>query len=497
LVLRPWQVNLLNTLLAVDDDGLLRHRTAIASTAKKNGKSQLGAALSLWALVFGPQGGEVISVAGDREQAAICFEMAKQMVAMDPELSTIIKPYRSALVVESTSSSYKVRSSDAPGAQGYNPSWVLFDELEVQPNRELWDAMDLGRAARRESMLLAVTTAGPRTDSLGNPTICNEIWEYAKRVSSGEQIDPTFFGAIWTALADADWRSPDTWTQSNPGLGDLISLADFESSIKKTPEAVFRTWRCNQFVASRLTWLPGGSWSALEDAGRHLQPGEVPCVLAFDGSRSQDSTAIVLVTIEDEPHVKLLRLWEKGPEDDLHWRLSDGEVMPALRNLIDTWKPEQLVCDTAYWHDQLETLSEELEADRSKTVVVQINQRGAEMIRATSLFYEAVVQGHVSHDGSPSLSRHLDNAVVKTTEAGSRLSKQSRGSALRIDAAVAALMGFQAAKEIVLEEEGVGFADLNELAAQMTPEKKHQILSDYQSRMSALIEAERNRVMAR
>ena len=65
------------------------------------------------------------------------------------------------------------------------------------------------------------------------------------------------------APLDADHRKEETWIAANPAYGDLNSKADFESMVKRTPEAEFRTKRCNQWVSSQTAWLPAGASQGL------------------------------------------------------------------------------------------------------------------------------------------------------------------------------------------------------------------------------------------
>ena len=59
---------------------------------------------------------------------------------------------------------------------------------------------------------------------------------------------------------------------------------------------------------------------------------------------------------------------------------------------------------------------------------------------ATARFYEAVVNGQLTHSGDSRLARHVGNAILKEDARGARLAKESKDSPRRIDAAVAAVM---------------------------------------------------------
>jgi phage terminase large subunit-like protein len=67
------------------------------------------------------------------------------------------------------------------------------------------------------------------------------------------------------------------------------------------------------------------------------------------------------------------------------------------------------------------------------------------MVPATQRFYEAVLNGAVSHSGDPRLARHVDNCTIKTDQRGSRLAKDAKNSPRKIDLAVAAVMAHERA----------------------------------------------------
>ena len=149
LVLYPWQKQLLKALFAhrVRDDRR-RFRTGLVGMPRKNGKSALGAGIALYGLLLDVDGAEVYSAAGDREQARIVFGMTKRMVELDPFLSENIKTYRDVLEVPSTGSIYRCLSAEAYTKEGLSPTMVIFDEVHVQPNDELWNVMQLGSGAQ-------------------------------------------------------------------------------------------------------------------------------------------------------------------------------------------------------------------------------------------------------------------------------------------------------------------------------------------------------------
>lgn len=436
--LRGWQRQILSHLLARRPDGRYRHRTSLVGVARKNGKSALGAGLALYGLVCGPDGGEVYSCAGDREQARIVFGTAKRMVELEPELNDLCKTYRDAIEITSTGSVYRVLSAEAYTKEGLNPTLVVFDEVHVQPNRELWDVMALAMGARPEPMLVGITTAGVRFDSSGRDSLCYGLYEHGQRVASGEVDDPSFFMAWWEpGKADADYRDPTTWRQANPGFDDIVSAEDFAAAVLRTPENEYRIKRCNQWVTDATAWLPAGAWDDVKN--EHDIPNGADVVLGFDGSFNGDCTALVAVSVEAKPHIQVAAAWERPTDADDSWQVPIIDVEEEIRKACRRWQVREIACDPFRWARTYQVLEGE------GLPIVEFPQSPSRMTPATTRFYEAVVNGSITQSGDPRLARHVGNAVLKADSRGTRIYKEHKHSQRRIDLAVAAVMALDRA----------------------------------------------------
>jgi len=438
LVLRDWQTQLLNNVFAVRDDGMFKHRTALVGMARKNGKSALSSGIALWGLFMGEQGGEIYSCAADRDQARIVFGDAKRMIEAEPELMSQAKLYRDAIEIPATGSIYRVLSSEAYTKEGLSPTLVIMDELHALPNRELFDVMQLGMGARREPLLLSITTAGVKTDSTGQDSIAYSLYQYGQKVIRGEYDDPSFFMAWWEASIEADHRNPETWKLANPAFGDLNSEEDFESAVKRTPESEFRTKRTNAWVSSQTAWLPNGVWESRETTKEIGK--DVPVILGFDGSFSGDASVIIGVTVEENPHVFMVEAWEKQPEDDDTWRVDSLEVENSIIQACQRFNVLEIACDPFRWQRSMQVLQ-----DAGLPVVEWPSTSASRMIPACAKFYDAVVGEKLTQDGNALLTRHISNAVVKVDRLGPRIVKEHRGSPRKIDAAVASIIAFDRA----------------------------------------------------
>lgn len=440
VVMRGWQRELLRHTLAVNPDGLLRHRQALIGVARKNGKSALGAGMALDHLLFGAPGSEVYSCAGDREQARIVFGTARRMVELEPDLGGRLKLYRDAIEHTEAGSVYRVLSAEAYSKEGLNPTLVLFDEVHVQPNRELWDVMAQAMGARIEPLMIGITTAGVRFDSSGQDSLCYSMYQYGKRIVRGEIEDPSFFFAWWEPKnPDADHRNPETWREASPGFGDIVSAEDYAATVLKTPEAEFRTKRCNQFVASATAWLPAGAWEACEPETEMQIPDGADVCLGFDGSFNNDSTALVVVSCGEVPHIDVVECWEKPAEAAQDWAVPIIEVEDAIRAACKRWKVREIVCDPFRWARTYQVLEDE------GLPIVEYPQSPSRMTPATQRFYEAVMNMGLTQSGDQRLARHISNAVLKQDSRGTRIVKEAKNSARKIDLAVAAVMAFDRA----------------------------------------------------
>jgi phage terminase large subunit-like protein len=442
LVLRPWQKELVKRIFARDTDGGLRARVALVGTPRKSGKSALASMLALYSLIAeGIDGGEVVVAAAEKEQARIIFGEARRMVESS-ELSEMCTVYRDAIFVPSTGSVMKVLSAEAYSKEGLNISRCILDEAHAHKNRELFDVLSLSMGNRgKMAQMLAVTTAGQKTDMTGQDSIAYSLFQYGKRVASGEVKDPTFFMSWWAAPDEADHRDPEVWRVANPGYDDLVSPDDFASAVLRTPEPEFRTKRLNQWVSSMNAWLPNGTWQPLAEE-RELQPDE-EIIIGFDGSFNGDCTSLVGCTIPKEgekPYLFMIQTWEKQPEDTDDWRVNTQDVEDAIIQFCSRHTVKEIACDPYRWQRSMDAMLE-----MGLPVIEFPSTSPSRMVSACQKFYTSVTEQTMIHDGDALLERHLSNAVIKTDRLGPRIVKEHRGSPRKIDAAVAAVIAFDRA----------------------------------------------------
>jgi len=461
--LLPWQMKIIRRIFGWKRrDGTRRYRRVYIEIPKKNGKSTLAAGIALYLLVADHEPGAMVySAAGDIEQAALVFETAKTMVEMSPELRKFIKPFRRSLVVPRTRSTYRVISAEARTKHGPNISGIVFDELHVQPNRELWDALTAGVAARKQPLIVAITTAGYDRNS-----ICWEQHEYAQRVIRNPKMDPSFLGVIFAAGEKDDWTSPRTWVKANKSLGITITkeyLAGECARAKESPayQNTFRRLHLNEWTSQESRWIPMDKWDKCGGSIAVEGLAGKQCYGGLDLASSADTASLVLDFPDTEGnHTFLLYCWtpaenirERSLRDRVNYEVwaRQGFITATAGNVIDyafiRAKVEELanvfdIREIAF--DRWGAVQITQELTEAGITVVPFGQGYASMSPPTKQLLTLLLGGKVRHGGNPVLTWMADNVMVKQDPAGNLKPDKAR-SREKIDGIVAMIMALDRA----------------------------------------------------
>ena len=463
-----WQERIIRDLFGIlKPNGYRQFNTAYVELPKKQGKSELAAAVALLLCCGdGEERAEVYGCAADRQQASIVFEVAADMVRMCPALGKRVKLLASQkrMVYLPTNSFYQVLSAEAYSKHGFNIHGVVFDELHTQPNRKLFDVMTKGSGdARMQPLYFLITTAGTDTQS-----ICYETHQKAKDILEGRKIDSTFYPVIYGAKADEDWTDPEVWKRSNPSLGITVGIDKVQAacdSARQNPaeENSFRQLRLNQWVKQSVRWMPMDKWDACAaPVNAEALKGRV-CYGGLDLSSTTDVTAFVLVfppMDEDESFAVLPYFWI--PEENLELRVCRDHVP------YDVWQKQGFLMTTegnvvhyGFIEKFIEELGEkynirEIAFDRWGAVqmvqnlegmgftVVPFGQGFKDMSPPTKELMKLTLEKKIAHDGHPVLRWMADNIFVRTDPAGN-IKADKEKSTERIDGVIALIMALDRA----------------------------------------------------
>lgn len=265
-VLRDWQLDIIDRIYGpVHEDMRRKVRTALITMPRKQGKTELCAALALYHLLGdGEKGAQVYSAAADRSQASLIFNAAATMIRNDAELEDIVNIVESQkrIVHHATGSFYQAISSESRSKHGFSASAIIYDELAQAPNRQLYDVLTTSTGARAQPLTLVISTMNSDTRS-----IMYELYDYGLKCRDGQIEDETFCPIIYQADADADIWDEQVWFDCNPALGDFRSLEEMRmmaERAKRMPaaEATFRNLYLNQCVDAEQRFLNSADWLA-------------------------------------------------------------------------------------------------------------------------------------------------------------------------------------------------------------------------------------------
>ena len=284
-------------------------RTGLVSIPRANGKTSLAAMLAVAELFVGPPSAEVLVVASDQRQSNLTLRLARRMIELNPELADRAQIYRDRIEVPENDATLIPLPADPAALHGWDPSLLIVDELHVV-TEEVWQAVTSVQGKRPESLVLAISTPASSTDSI--------MWRLVAHGRAGS--DPAFALKEFAAPADCATDDHAAWMTANPALScerPFLALDGMEAARQTLREPVFRQLRLGQWVGQVDRWLPWGAWEELAAPEISVMPRQ-RVILAFDGSASGDSTALVGATLGPRPHLFLAGLWQNP--GDPRWR---------------------------------------------------------------------------------------------------------------------------------------------------------------------------------
>jgi phage terminase large subunit-like protein len=439
-----------------------QYRTAFVEIPRKNGKSEIAAAVALYLLLAdGEPGAEIYGAAYTRDQASLVFNVARDMVRQSALLRkrTKIIDSQKRILVPATGNIYRAIPADASASHGFNAHGVVVDEVHTQANRDLWDVLTTSTGVRRQPLVFAITTAGKNRN-----TICYELHEHALKVIDGIIEDPSFFAYVKAAPEDADWRDEKVWFAANPALGrfrKIDELRDMARRAEQVPalENTFRNLYLNQWTAQETRWLPMIAWDECKGEARFDKTR--PVYAGLDMANTTDVTALVLAQPPAESGGRFnVQAHFFIPGDNIADRVRRDRVPYDLwqrkgwlttteGNVVDYRTIRQSIealgariAELAYDSWGAVQLAQELED--SGLIVIPFQQGYKSLSPPTKELLNLVIGHRLEHDGNPVLRWMADNLIVELDAAGN-VKPSKRKSTEKIDGIVALVMALDRA----------------------------------------------------
>ena len=301
-ILQPWQLFIVANLYGFYNlDGSRRFQTAYLEMARKQGKTALVAALSLYHLIAdGEDGGEILFTANSLDQAKIGFRMVNGFAQGYDTDGKKLKSRFKDISVKKTNSFLRVLAADSSKLDGYNCSLGVVDEYHSAPNSQVRDVIRSSQAMRKNPLLVTITTAG-----FDKSLPCYDLHTVCAEITAGIKKDDSFFGVIYSLDEGDDWKNPTTWIKSNPNLGVTVNYEFIEKQVLQAinspnDEVGVKTKNLNIWCDSSTTWIPDEYIIKATKNINFSDFSDLECYVGVDLASNVDLTAVSYLFVKDD-----------------------------------------------------------------------------------------------------------------------------------------------------------------------------------------------------
>ncbi|RZJ19114.1 MAG: terminase large subunit [Brevundimonas sp.] len=457
-------------------DGTRRYRRAIVWVPRKNGKTELAAGVALLALIGDAEpGGQVYSIAKDKDQASLVFRKAVAMVNLSPLLSEHLECFKPSIYCAELGAAFKPLSGSPTGKHGLSMSGLVGDEIHEWPNGDLYTFVHQSSAARRQPLEFLISTAGER---IGYGW---ETWDYCLKVQDGSIDDPDTLVVIYAVPPEADWTDPAVWAQANPNLGVSVKREYLEAECRKARESPrlendFKRYHLNLWTEQAVRWLSIEKWDACAGPIHWSELAESlrgrRCFVGNDLSQTTDLTASLLVFPPEEEgrtwaflprfYLPRERIAERVRRDRVPYDkwVREGALTPTEGNVVDyEFVKAQLRADAEMFQFQRVGF----DPWNAMQVMIQLTGEGmpCEQVRQGFLTLSGpskelerlLLDQALAHGGHPVLRWCAQNVAIETDAAGNIKPSKAK-STERIDGIAALVTGLA----LAVADDGGGLA---------------------------------------
>lgn len=243
----------------VDEEKTRIFREIFIVIGRKNGKSLFASAIIAYMAFLEPEyGQEIYCLAPKLDQAALVYDGFYKMVQAEEELEELTKKRRSDIYLEETNTTIKPIAFNAKKSDGFNPQLVVCDELAAwsgDGGLKQYEVMKSALGARRQPMILSISTAGYINDS-----IYDELMKRSTSFLKGNSKERRLLPLLYIIDDIEKWNDIEELKKANPNMGVSVKESFFEDEIavaesSPSKKAEFLTKYCNIKQNSSIAWL--------------------------------------------------------------------------------------------------------------------------------------------------------------------------------------------------------------------------------------------------
>ena len=467
----PEQARFLLWFYAVDHRGKFKYRKAVLQRMKGWGKDPLAAVMSIVELIgpsqfshFDTNGNPIGKPHSDAyiQVTAVSEQQTENTRDVFPGL---IPPRTRAAynmdvqkeIIYANGGRQKLRTMSANfrSAEGGRVTFCIANETHHwtpgQRGPAFYEVIT-NNLTKVQGRLLCITNAYEP----GEDSVAQRIREEQEKVWAGLSKPSGWLYDSLEAHPEAplteDW-APHVVSQIR-GDAVWLNVEDIVQEIQdgSKPVAGKRRMWYNQIVSAGDSLITVGQWDGILQPGcygdkRDLKPGDA-IVMGFDGSKTDDATALVAIRISDNLIVPL-GIWQ-NPDPALPWHVPEAEVDSEVHLAFQMFKVHAFFADVAYWESYVDTWSdtyrEKLLVKASARSTVGFDMRGnkARISQTTEAFVGSIVDGRLKQNGDKLMRVHVLNTKRRTNSYGLWFGKATSESPAKIDGFAAGFLAYMA-----------------------------------------------------
>lgn len=469
--IQPWQAFIIAGIYGFKylADNTRVTRTAVISTAKKNGKSTLNAVFALYDL-FSRKGGRAYLAALDQPQTKSVYEPIELAVMSSPELAKDLEvTSRTKTILHPQNfSTITCLSKGAKTKQGFIASLAIFDEYYLYPTDELLSIIRYGFRSVTSPLAVIITTNGNNKQ-----TPYYQEYERCKKILDGIIEDLSTFTIIYELDEGDRWDDPAKLPKANPMLacGVLDFDRDFKADLEEAKQkphkqSDYKQFTCNLWVDPVIdAWIPDDVFRKCMKKSPAMEDlATAPSVLSFDLSKVSDFTVLSMYTWWAEKEKYVARHWFYIPEEQAVNKAEENILIKAwiddglitltpgptvdyafIAGKIAELYQSQNILAVVYDRYQSKFVFEHLTQD---IVSIDFDQSLKSMAVPTKEWEKAIYDGLII-DSNPIMRWMLSCAVIKPDVNGNYkpLKPQTNRTYKRIDAVITSIMAYSILSE--------------------------------------------------
>ncbi|WP_158138663.1 terminase large subunit [Vibrio metschnikovii] len=468
LTLEPWQKFGIAMTFGWKrkSDGMRRFLESYWEVNRKNGKSAVAAGIGLSCFVQDREfGAEVYSGATTEKQAWEVFRPARLMVKRTPLLADAAGIEINASNLNRPSDGARFEPIIGNPGDGASPSCALIDEYHEHDSDNLYTTMLTGMGARKQPLMLIITTAGANIEGP-----CYDKRREVIEMLEGLVPSDELFGWIWTIDEEDDWKDPEVLAKANPNIGVSVYkeyLISQQQRAIKQPRFTnkFKTKHLGIWVTAKTGFFNMAQWEKLKDETLTLDQFEgQPCVLSFDLARKLDMNSMSRIfwrdiggkrhyysvapkfwvpedTVFDNDNQKLAEKYQKWVNQGLMYATDGAEV--DYREILEEAKEANRINPV---------LSSPVDPFGATNLGHQLDDEGLEPVTIVQNYTNmsdpmkeieaAIASGRFHHDGNPIMTWCMANVIGKYLPGNDDVVRPiKQGNDNKIDGAVTLIMG--------------------------------------------------------